>query len=139
MTTTTTTTAARSVTGGPRPLRLALRLDAAVTAVNGLAYLALAGPVDDLLGLDPGPGRALGAFLLVYAAAVWAVSAPARPHRLAVTAVVEANLLWTVLSVAAVAFGWFSLGTAGAVWAVLQAAVVAGFAAVQYTALRRTR
>jgi hypothetical protein len=120
-------------------LRLALRLDAAVTGVNGLAYLALAGPIDDLLGLDAGPGRALGAFLLVYAAAVWAISMPARPHRHAVTAVVEANLLWTVLSVVAVAAGWFSLTTAGGVWAVLQAIVVAGFAALQYTAQRRAR
>lgn len=122
-----------------RVLRLALRLDAAVTGVNGLAYLALAGPIDDLLGLDTGPGRVLGAFLLVYAAAVWAISMPARPRRHAVTAVVEANLLWTVLSVVTVAAGWFSLTTAGGVWAVLQAIVVAGFAALQYTAQRRAR
>ncbi|WP_233617456.1 hypothetical protein [Actinomadura sp. WAC 06369] len=125
--------------GGARLLRFALRLDAGVTAANGLAYLALAGPVDDLFGLAPGPGRALGALLLGYAALVWAVSVPARPNRLAVTAVVEANLLWTVLSVAAVVLGWFALTTAGAVWAVLQAIAVAGFAAVQYTALRRGR
>lgn len=123
---------------GTRLLRLALRLDAGVTAANGLAYLALAGPVDDLIGLDPGPGRAIGAFLLGYAALVWAVSAPARPNRLAVTAVVEVNLVWTVLSVVTVALGWFALTTAGAVWAVLQAIAVAGFAAVQYAALRRS-
>ncbi|WP_433479386.1 hypothetical protein ACQPZP_21500 [Spirillospora sp. CA-142024] len=138
-------TATRSITqkgllaDGRRLLRLALRLDSVVTGVNGLAYLALAGPVDDLLGLDAGPGRVLGAFLLVYAAAVWAISVPARPHRHAVTAVVEANLLWTILSVVAVALGWFSLNTAGGVWAVLQAIVVAGFAALQYTAQRRAR
>lgn len=138
-------TAIRSTTQGGlfadarRLLRLALRLDAVVTGVNGLAYLALAGPLDDLLGLSAGPGRAIGAFLLVYAAAVWAVSMPARPHRHAVSAVVEANLLWTILSVATVALGWFSLTTVGGVWAVLQAIAVAGFAAVQYAALRRDR
>lgn len=124
-------------TDARRLLRLALRLDAAVTGVNGLAYLALAGPLEDLLGLDAGPGRVIGVILLAYAAAVWAVSMPARPHRLAVSAVVEVNLLWTVLSIVAVALGWFSLNTAGTVWAILQAIVVAGFAAVQYTALRR--
>ncbi|MEV5830085.1 hypothetical protein AB0L25_31405 [Spirillospora sp. NPDC052242] len=141
MTTTAYSTENRPARGlladGARLLRLALRLDAGVTAANGLAYLALAGPVEDLIGLDPGPGRAIGAFLLGYAALVWAVSVPARPNRLAVTAVVEVNLLWTVLSVVTVALGWFSLTTAGAAWAVLQAIAVAGFAAVQYTALRR--
>jgi hypothetical protein len=122
-----------------RLLRLALRLDAVVTGANGLLYLALAGPLQDLLGLDAGTGRAIGAFLLVYAAAVWVISMPDRPARTAVTAVVEANALWTVLSVATVIAGWFTLTAAGAVWTVLQAIVVAGFAALQYTALRRTR
>ncbi|TDD74741.1 hypothetical protein [Actinomadura rubrisoli] len=138
-------TAIRSITegglfsDGNRLLRLALRLDAAVTGANGLAYLALAGPLDDLLGLEAGPGRLIGAFLLVYAAAVWVISMPARPHRHAVSAVVEANALWAVLSVVTVALSWFSLNTAGAVWTVLQAIVVAGFGALQYAGLRRTR
>ncbi|MBE1536044.1 hypothetical protein [Actinomadura algeriensis] len=138
MTTTTTRSVTGPRTGGVRLLRLALRLDAAVTGVNGLAYLALAGPVHDLTGLAPGPGRAIGVFLLAYAALVWTVSVPARPNRLAATAVVETNLLWTGLGIAAVALGWFALNTVGTVWAVLQAAVVAGFAALQYTALRRS-
>jgi hypothetical protein len=124
---------------GRRLLRTALRLDAVITGVNGLAYLALAGPLEDLLGLGTGPGRAIGAFLLVYAAAVWAVSMPARISRGAAMAVVEANLLWTVLSIAAVATGRPDLNAVGGVWAVLQALVVAGFAALQYTGLRRTR
>jgi hypothetical protein len=124
---------------GFRLLRLSLRLDAVVTGANGLAYLVLAGPLEDLLGLAAGPGRAIGAFLLVYAAAVWLISLPARPHRYAVTAVAEMNLLWAVLSVVTVITGWLSLNAAGSVWSVLQALVVAGFAAVQFTALRRTR
>ncbi|WUI03452.1 hypothetical protein OHR68_17090 [Spirillospora sp. NBC_00431] len=138
-------TATRSIatdglfTDARRLLRLSLRLDAVVTGANGLAYLILAGPLDDLLGLDAGPGRAIGAFLVLYAAAVWAISTPARPRALAVNAVVEANLMWAVLSVVAVAAGWFSLTAVGGVWAVLQAIVVGGFAAVQYTAQRRSR
>ncbi|MEV5573789.1 hypothetical protein AB0L06_27420 [Spirillospora sp. NPDC052269] len=137
----TTTTTTRNSTGlfadANRFLRLALRLDAIVTGANGLLYLALASPLQDLLGLDVGPGREIGAFLLLYAVAVWAISM--RPKRIAVTAVVEANALWTVLSVLTVIEGWFSLSTVGAVWAVLQAIVVAGFGALQYIALRRTR
>ncbi|XVQ08346.1 hypothetical protein ACQP1W_38170 [Spirillospora sp. CA-255316] len=138
MTTTRSLNGTGILADGRRLLRLALRLDAVVTGVNGLAYLALAGPLEDLLGLGAGTGRALGAFLLLYAAAVWAVSMPRVPNRVAVTAVVEANLLWTVLSVVAVVTGWLSLNTAGSVWAILQAVAVAGFAAVQYTAQRRS-
>ncbi|MEU6746769.1 hypothetical protein ABZ914_11160 [Spirillospora sp. NPDC046719] len=122
-----------------RLLRLVLRADAITTGANGLLYLALAAPLQDLLGLDATTGRALGAFLLAYAAAVWAISMPARPRRVAVVTVVEANSLWTILSVLTVLVGWFSLSTVGAVWAVLQAIVVAGFAALQFTALRRAR
>ncbi|GLZ06263.1 hypothetical protein Acsp03_37290 [Actinomadura sp. NBRC 104412] len=138
MTTTSDRRAAGTFAGARLSPRPVLWLDAAVTGVNGLLYRALAGPLEDLLGLDAGTGRAIGAFLLAYAVAVWAVAMPARPARLAVTAVVEANLLWTVLSVVTVVAGWFSLTTAGSVWAVLQAVVVAGFAALQYAALRRT-
>ncbi|SEG91111.1 hypothetical protein SAMN04489712_12839 [Thermomonospora echinospora] len=126
-------------TDGRRLLRAALRIDAVITGVNGLAYLALAGPLESLLGLPTGPGRAIGALLLVYAVAVWAVSMPDRIGRGAAMAVVEANLLWTVLSIVAVATGRPELNVAGGVWAVLQALVVAGFAALQYTALRQTR
>lgn len=122
-----------------RLLRLALRLDAVVSGVNGLAYVALAKPLESLLGADAGVNVALGVFLLVYAAVVWAVSMPASPNRWAVTAVIEANLMWTALSIAAVVAGWFSLKGAGEGWAVLQAVTVAGLAGLQFYALRRTR
>lgn len=137
--------AIRSITGSglladaPRLLRVALRLDAVVTGVNGLAYLALAGPLESLLGLDTAHSRAIGAFLVVYALAVWAVSMPAAISRVAASAVMEANVVWAVLSIVAVATGWLSLTVAGGVWAVMQALVVVGFAAVQYTALRHNR
>ncbi|MFC5751190.1 hypothetical protein [Actinomadura rugatobispora] len=138
MTTTRSLNGTGILADGRRLLRLALRLDAVVTGVNGLVYLALAGPLEDLLGLGAGTGRTLGVFLLLYAAAVWTVSMPRVPNRVAVSAVVETNLLWTVLSVVAVVTGWLSLSTAGSVWAILQAVAVAGFAAVQYTAQRRS-
>ncbi|GLZ12764.1 hypothetical protein Acsp04_29990 [Actinomadura sp. NBRC 104425] len=139
MTTTRSLTGAGILADGPRLLKAALRLDSAASGVNGLAYLALAGPLEDLLGLHPGPARAIGGFLVAYALAMWAVSMPARVRRGAATAVIETNVLWAVLSVLAVITGWLDLNAAGAVWAVLQAAVVAGFAALQYTGLRRSR
>lgn len=50
-------------------------------------------------------------------------------------AVVEANLAWTVVSLVALAL-WLTPSTAGAVWTVLQALTVAGFAVLQHTALK---
>jgi hypothetical protein len=47
------------------------------------------------------------------------------------------NVLWTVDSLAAAAFAAWSPTTAGTVWIVLRAAVVAVFAGLQLTALRR--
>jgi len=127
---TTTTTA-------PTPLlRTALRLDAVVSGTNGAAYLLAAGPLADLLGLDAAALRGLGAFLLVFAAAVWLLGD--RPVAPAVRVVVAGNLLWAAGSVLAVVTDLGTPTTVGAVWLVLQAAVVAAFAALQAAGLRRS-
>jgi hypothetical protein len=116
-------------------LRLALRLDAIVTGANGLAYLAAANLLDGPLGISAGVLRPIGAFLVVFAAAVWSVSSRSEPAPAGVLAVIAANVLWVVDSLAVVAFGWFSPTTGGSVWIVLQALTVAGFAALQAYAL----
>ncbi|SDD40450.1 hypothetical protein SAMN05660690_4221 [Geodermatophilus telluris] len=134
MTHTTATTAPTRRPLGPLPL--ALRLDAGVTGVNGLAYLAAAPLLSGLLGVPAGTLRGLGAFLAVFAAGVALVAARTPVSRGATEVVVGANALWAAGSVAAVAAGRFDLTTAGTVWVLLQAAVVAGFAALQLTALR---
>jgi hypothetical protein len=118
-------------------LRLALKLDAVVTGVNGVAYLAAAGPLEDLLGVSPDLLRPLGAFLVLFAAAVWFVAARPKPPRAAVIAIVEANAAWAVGSLVFLALGASSPTIVGGVWIALQAAVVGGFAALQLSALRR--
>jgi hypothetical protein len=119
-------------------LRLALRLDVVVTGANGLAYLAAAPPLSDLLGVPPGALRGLGAFLVAFAAAVALVAARRRVPVGAVEVVVGANLLWAAGSVAAVATGRFDLTAVGTAWVLLQAAVVAAFAVLQAAGLRRS-
>jgi hypothetical protein len=121
---------------GADPLRTVLRLDAVVTGVNGAAYLAAAPLLSELLGVPSGALRGLGAFLLAYTAGVALVAARPVVSAGATEVVVGANLLWAAASVAAVATDRFDLTTTGAVWVLLQAAVVAGFAALQLTALR---
>ena len=121
-----------------RPLlRLALKLDAVVTGANGAAYLAAAAPLSDLLGLSEALLRGAGAFLLAYAAVVWIVGTRPEIPRGPVYAIVGANAIWAVDSVVTAIAGWGDPTTAGTVWILLQAVVVAGFAELQLTGLRQ--
>ncbi|WP_151478598.1 hypothetical protein [Streptomyces albicerus] len=116
-------------------LRRFLALDAAVTGANGIAYLAVSGPLGRLLGVGSGLLLELGLLLTVYAAGVGWLASRRQPPVLPVRAVIEINLAWAALSFVALAV-WLSPSTAGAVWVPLQALTVAGFALVQYAALR---
>lgn len=118
-----------------RMLRRFLALDAAVTGANALAYLVLSGPLGRLLGVGSPLLLALGAFLAGYSAGVALLAARPHPPALGVRAVVEANLAWSAVSCVALAL-WLTPSTAGAVWTVLQALVVAAFAVLQQTALK---
>jgi hypothetical protein len=115
-------------------LRLILKLDAVITGVNGMAYLLLADPLEDLLGLSPDLMRPIGAFLVVFAAAVWLVAS--RPARSAVLTIVAANAAWALGSLVFAAAGASSPTAVGTVWVVLQALVVGAFAALQALASR---
>ena len=81
-------------------LRLALKLDAVVTGANGVAYLVLAGPLEDLLGVEASLLRPVGAFLIAFAAFVAYVATRPEVPRAGVTAVIEANVLWVIGSLA---------------------------------------
>lgn len=136
MTAAATPLAVLARTTDPRTmLRRFLAADAAVTGANGLAYLLASGPLGRFLGVDAGLLLGLGAFLSAYAAGVALQATRERPPALPVRVVIEANLAWSVLSLVALVL-WLTPSTAGAVWTLLQAVTVAGFAAVQHLALR---
>ena len=118
-------------------LRLALKADAAVTGANGLAYLALAGPLDDLLGVPASFLRVIGVVLVAFAAAVYAVGSRPAISRAAALAVAEVNVAWVAGSLAMLGAGWHDPSTAGSVWIALQAGTVALFAALQLAGRRR--
>ena len=118
-----------TLTQGRSLLRPALIVDAAVTGLCGVAYLAAAGPLEDLPGLPAAWLRAAGAVLLAFAVLV--ALASRRPTAAAVRAIVAVNALWVVGSIVFALVGWGSPDTAGTVWIVLQALVVAGFAELQ--------
>ena len=118
-------------------LRNVLLLDAALTGVNGLAYVAGAAALDALLGPSSAVIVGLGVFMLAYATAAAWLGTRRPVSRLAVGLIADGNIVWAVASVTVVAFGWLGLTTAGTVWTLVQAALVAGFAALQLAALRR--
>jgi hypothetical protein len=119
-------------------LRLVLKIDAVVTGANGVAYLAAAAPLEDLLGVDAAVQRPIGAFLVLFAAAVWFAATRPAISRPAVLAVAGANALWVIASLAFAAADASSPTTVGTVWIVLQALVVGGFASLQLAAYRAT-
>ncbi|MFG2446286.1 hypothetical protein ACGFQG_25770 [Nocardia fluminea] len=137
MTTTAPSRLSALLASGENLLRLSLRLDAVVTTANGLAYLALAQPLERLLGLDAGVGLAIGAFLTAYGLAVAIVGRSTPVNRTAASAVVVGNTAWVVASLVALSTGALGLTTVGAVWALMQSVTVGGFAALQYLGLRR--
>jgi hypothetical protein len=137
----TTTSITTSSVPSARTLSLpsVLQLDAVVSGANGLAYLLGASLLDDLLGLPTGPLRAAGAFLLAYAAVVGFVGTRRPVPTAPVWAIIVGNAVWAAESLVAVAADLGSPSTVGAVWMVLQAVVVGGFAGLQWSALRRQR
>lgn len=130
--------------GGRQPsgfrdtLRWLLKADAAVTGVNGLAYLGAADGLDSLLGVSSGLLRAVGAFLATYAVLVWLVATRRAIIRRAVWGVIAANAIWALDSFVIAGAGWLSASGAGRVWIVLQAITVGGLALAQWRALSRS-
>ena len=133
---TTTTTTAATGTGITTPVAGPFLLaDAAMTALNGLAYVVAAGWVASWSGAAEDLVRSLGVFLLAVGAGV-AVLASRRPvPRRGVAALAGLNVLWVLASLdLAVVGGLTPLGTA---WTVLQAVVVGVCAAGQVWLVRR--
>lgn len=121
-----------------RRLRQFLALDAAVTAVNGLAYLSIAGPLETLLGVPADLLLPIGAFLVAYGVAVGVVAGQDHPSRTPTRVIIGANLIWAATSLGVLASGVLSPTLLGGLWIGAQAVVVGGFAATQNWALTRT-
>lgn len=109
--------------------------DAALTGVNGLAYLAAAPTLDDWFGAPVPLLRGLGAFLVVVAVGVATLARRHPVPRPGLLALVLLNTAWVMASLGYAATG--DLTTLGVVWTVLQAVVVGAFAAAQLGLARR--
>jgi hypothetical protein len=119
-------------------LRFALRLDAAVSAAAGVAYVAAAGPLSDWLGLPDGLLLVCGAFLVVWGAALARLAGRATLAPAAVWTVIALNAAWVADSLLLLAVDGFGPTVAGQVVVAFQAVGVIGFAALQYAGLKRS-
>jgi hypothetical protein len=119
-------------------LRALLRVDAALCAGTGLLAAVASTAVADLLGPDVSATavRVVGVALVVYAVDLALVSRASTSwlRRVALAAGIG-NLAWELATVVLVVLGAFS--TAGAVVALVLAAVVGGLGVLQLRALRR--
>jgi hypothetical protein len=120
-----------------RLLRSALRLDAAVSAAAGVAYVAAVGPLSSWLELPDALLIAAGAVLVVWGAALAYLAQRPAIAPAAVWTVIALNAAWVADSLLLLAVDGFSPSVAGQVGIAFQAVGVVGFAALQYLGLRR--
>ena len=119
------------------PLRRALLIDAAATAGMGALLVAAPALLESLLGLPPALTRGAGLVLLPFAALLaWVARRPRIPAGLARTLVIV-NVLWAIDSVVLPLTGWIDPTALGAAFVVAQGLVVAAFAWLEWTGLRR--
>ncbi len=118
-------------------LRLALRIDAIVSAAFGLLVLLGSPILPELLGPPNALFWVVGVGVLIYAGTLWSAQARGRISPATGWSVVGLNLVWAIASVAAVVLGWLPLTGLGIAFVLLQAAVVAALADLQFVGLRR--
>lgn len=117
-------------------LRFAMRADAVLTGLAGIAGLSLARWMAEMSGTTVGFEYAMSAFFIVYGVIVLALAALADLRR-AGLAVIIANAVYTVGAVALVLSGVFALTTIGVVAVLATGVYTLAFAELQYQGWRR--
>lgn len=117
-------------------LRFALRADATLTGLAGLAVAFVADPLSSLTGLTPAQEYGLGAFFVLYGLTVFSLAALPNLRRAGI-GVVIANIVYTVAAVAVVLDGVVPLTAAGVAATLASGVYTAFFAVLQYLGVRR--
>lgn len=119
-------------------LRRSLQLDGIASGLCGVLLLAAASPISALMGLAaPSIARLLGAFLMIYAAALLYNAARATVSRREVVAAVVLNAGWVLGSALVILAG--PLTPAGNLAVAAVAAAVVLFAVLEVVGLTRLR
>ncbi len=123
-------------TNQPNALRRALLLDAAASGGMGILLLVAAGALERVFGLPVNLVRAVGVFLVPFAALLLWVAT--RRHALPgiTRLIVVGNVLWVVASVLLLVSGLVKPTLLGEIFVLGQAAAVMLFAYLEYRGLR---
>jgi hypothetical protein len=117
-------------------LRFAMRADATLTGLAGIAGVPMAGWLAEVSGTTRAFEYSMAAFFIVYGAVVL-VLAQLPQLRVSGIAVIAANLLYTVAAVVFVLTDWMPLTTTGVVLTLASGVYTLVFAELQYQGLRR--
>jgi len=118
-------------------LRRTLWLDAAVSGTTGVVMWLGADVLETWLAMPAGLFRVAGVSLLPFAALLVALATRPTVARSAIAAVIVANALWVVASVALLVSGHVAPTLLGYTFVMVQAVAVLGFAELQWVGLRR--
>jgi hypothetical protein len=120
-----------------RILRTALWIDSAACGAMGLSFALGSPALDGALGIPSGWLAGLGVFLIAWAGGLGWLAARSRIPTAFAWTVVAGNTAWLLASVAAVAFGWWPLTTAGTAVVIAQAVAVVALIEAEYVGIRR--
>ncbi|PJE20900.1 MAG: hypothetical protein CK431_24650 [Mycobacterium sp.] len=115
-------------------LRFAMRADATLTGLMGLAVAVAADPVSRLTGLTSGQEYSMGAFFVLYGLAVFSLAALPNLRR-AGLGVVAANLVYTLAAIAAAEL--VPMTSIGVAATLASGVYTLAFAGLQYLGVRR--
>jgi hypothetical protein len=117
-------------------LRFAMRLDATLTGLIGLAMAAFAGPVSEFTGLTATQEFATGAAFVLYGVVVYLLAGVRNVRGFGI-GIVVANVLCTVAAIEVVTSGILPLTNLGVISMLGTGVYTAAFAVLQYLGVRR--
>ena len=117
-------------------LRFAMRADAVLTGLAGIAGLPLAGWLAEISGTTRAFEYSMSAFFIAYGVVVLALAQLPSVRKPGIV-VITANLLYTVTAVVFVLAGWMPLTNTGVVLTLATGVYTLVFAELQYQGLRR--
>ncbi|OBA69437.1 hypothetical protein A5641_15040 [Mycobacterium sp. 1554424.7] len=115
-------------------LRFAMRADATLTGLCGLAVAFFADPISSLTGLTSGQEYAVGAFFVLAGLAVFSLAAAPDLRRVGI-GIIVANLVFTLAAI--VAAGAVPMTGTGVAAVLATGVYTASFAGLQYLGVRR--
>lgn len=120
-------------------LRRVLIVDAVASGASGIAMIAFAEVLANLLQLPVDLLSEAGIVLLPFAAFVGFVASRAEPSRFAVWAIIVLNVVWVVDSIVLLFTGWVAPNALGYAFVIAQAAGILVLAELEYVGYRKSR